>query len=38
MSLPGLPNLAACLEPILNLGLSFIKEVTGGVWALALAS
>lgn len=38
MSLLGLPNLAACLEPILNLGLSLIKEVTGGVLALVSES
>ena len=38
MSLLGLPTLAACLEPILNLGLSLIKEVTGGVLALVSES
>lgn len=38
MSLPYLPNLAVCLEPILNSGLGLLEGVTGTVWALALAS
>lgn len=40
MSLPGLPNLAVCLAPTLSSGLGWkvVKEVTGSVQALAVAS